>query len=65
MFIADRDNNSIRGMSAVCTYVCENGGRCVGPDKCQCEEGWSGIDCTRPVCKHTCPSRHLCVAPDT
>eukprot|EP00956_Cyclotella_meneghiniana_P018632 scaffold31170_cov69-Cyclotella_meneghiniana.AAC.4 len=32
MFIADRDNNSIRGMSA-------------------CEEGWSGIDCTRPVMK--------------
>ena len=65
MFVADRDNHVIRGMSAVCTFPCENGGRCVGPDKCLCEEGWSGRDCTKPVCENPCGQRELCVAPDT
>ena len=27
------------GLSAVCTQICENGGRCVGPDKCKCPAG--------------------------
>ena len=65
MFVADRDNHAIRGMSSVCTFLCENDGICVGPDKCQCKEGWIGIDCTKPVCSSPCSSRELCVAPET
>ena len=65
VFIADRDNHVIRGMSAVCTFRCENGGRCLGPDFCQCKEGWTGLDCTKPVCIRSCFSREVCVAPDT
>ena len=65
MYIADRDNHVIRGMSAVCTFRCENSGLCVGPDQCECAPGWSGIDCTKPVCEGTCDQRELCVAPDT
>jgi sugar lactone lactonase YvrE len=64
MFIADRDNHAIRGMSAACTFKCENGGRCVGPDQCQCDEGWSGLDCTKPLCSTPCTDRELCVGPD-
>ena len=65
MYIADRDNHVIRGMSAICSFGCENGGHCVGPDRCQCEEGWGGPDCTKPVCQISCGQRELCVAPDT
>jgi len=31
-------------------YRCANGGICVAPDLCQCDEGWSGYDCRTPVC---------------
>ena len=65
MYIADRDNHVIRGMSAVCTFRCENSGLCVGPDQCECAPGWSGIDCTKPVCHDPCDQHELCVAPDT
>ncbi|KAL9185156.1 hypothetical protein ACHAXT_002933 [Thalassiosira profunda] len=65
LFIADRDNHAIRGMSAACSFTCENGGRCVGPDQCQCPTGWEGLDCTKPVCEETCGQRELCVDPDT
>ena len=65
MYVADRDNHVVRGMSAICTFRCENGGHCIGPDKCRCEEGWDGLDCTKPVCQISCGQRELCVAPDT
>ena len=65
LYVADRTNNAVRGVSAVCAFPCENGGVCVGPDLCRCEPGWTGPDCTRPVCGAPCPIRELCVAPDT
>ncbi len=30
---------------AICTGVCQNGGQCVSPNMCQCEEGWRGSRC--------------------
>ena len=65
LYIADRDNHVIRGMSAACSFNCENSGRCVGPNKCECLHGWSGIDCTKPSCQNSCGQRELCVAPNT
>jgi hypothetical protein len=65
LYIADRDNHVIRGMSAACSFSCENNGRCVGPNKCECLHGWSGIDCTKPLCQNSCRQRELCVAPNT
>ena len=50
LYIADRANHVIRGLSAVCTFICENGGRCVASDTCDCPVGWAGIDCTTPTC---------------
>eukprot|EP00986_Skeletonema_menzelii_P003076 scaffold902_cov146-Skeletonema_menzelii.AAC.1 len=64
MFVADRDNHAIRALSATCTFACENGGRCVGPDQCECKEGWEGVDCTKPFCHAQCSDRELCVGPD-
>jgi len=65
LFIADAASHSIRGLSAVCTMICENGGRCVGPDHCACPSGWGGVDCTTPVCDSGCFFNQVCVAPNT
>ena len=32
-------------------YRCQNGGRCVAPDTCECSDGWSGFDCKTPICR--------------
>lgn len=29
----------------ICNIKCRNGGKCVGPDKCQCKDGFSGSFC--------------------
>ncbi|GMI09425.1 hypothetical protein TrVE_jg8809 [Triparma verrucosa] len=65
LYVADRNNHNIRGMSATCSFVCENMGHCIGPDLCQCPAGWEGADCTRPTCSTLCGLDKLCVAPDT
>ena len=65
LFIADAGNHRVRGLSAVCTMICENGGRCVGPDTCQCPTGWTGVDCSTPVCSQSCDFNQVCVAPET
>lgn len=65
LFVADTKNHRIRAVSAVCTFICENGGRCVGDDTCSCATGWSGIDCTIPTCTTPCGENKVCVAPNT
>lgn len=65
LYVADRDNNLIRALTATCSFPCENGGFCVAPDKCQCASGWLGIDCTTPICSNPCSERRICVAPNT
>ena len=34
-------------------YRCANGGLCIAPDMCQCDEGWTGYDCKTPICRVT------------
>jgi hypothetical protein len=65
LYIADSGNNMIRGISAVCSQICENGGVCVASDTCHCPTGWSGIDCTIPSCSIPCGPNNVCVAPNT
>jgi len=31
-------------------YRCKNGGVCVAPDVCVCADGWTGFDCSEPIC---------------
>ena len=65
LYIADTLNNRIRGVSAGCAFLCENGGTCVAPDQCRCAPGWEGHDCTRPICSSPCDwQKEVCVGPD-
>ncbi|KAG2953112.1 hypothetical protein PC117_g2261 [Phytophthora cactorum] len=32
-------------------YRCKNGGLCIAPDVCSCAEGWTGFDCSTPICE--------------
>mmetsp|Transcript_34542 Transcript_34542/g.55147 ORF Transcript_34542/g.55147 Transcript_34542/m.55147 type:complete len:2065 (+) Transcript_34542:19-6213(+) len=36
---------------------CKNNGTCVGPNICECAEGWTGHDCTIPICEQPCTRR--------
>lgn len=44
---------------------CFNNGTCVAPDTCECAPGWSGYDCTSPICSQTCFNNGNCTLPDT
>jgi len=37
--VADRNNHVVRSISSVCSFICENDGRCVGPNQCLCRKG--------------------------
>ncbi|KAF4033201.1 LCCL domain-containing protein [Phytophthora infestans] len=32
-------------------FRCKNGGLCLAPDICACAEGWTGFDCSTPICE--------------
>jgi len=76
LVVADSANHVIRGVTAVCSQPCENGGACVGPEACACQSGWAGHDCSRPTCRSTSvfwdnasiscstAANALCVAPN-
>lgn len=36
--------------AGVCEPMCMNGGRCVGPDVCDCPSGWRGQRCDKRKC---------------
>jgi len=42
---------------------CFNNGTCVAPNVCQCADGWTGYDCTIPVCKQICLHNGNCTFP--
>uniref|UniRef100_K3X6C8 EGF-like domain-containing protein n=1 Tax=Globisporangium ultimum (strain ATCC 200006 / CBS 805.95 / DAOM BR144) TaxID=431595 RepID=K3X6C8_GLOUD len=64
VYIADSKNHRIRQMTATCAKICENGGTCTSPDTCSCLFGWSGDDCSIPVCDAGCAPRQVCVGPN-
>ena len=35
-------------------YKCKNNGNCTLPNTCTCEKGWTGPDCTIPLCAQEC-----------
>ena len=46
--------NKIRGEGV---YQCANNGSCIGPDTCTCSDGYTGYDCSTPLCRHLQPSK--------
>lgn len=43
---------------------CKNNGNCTRPDECTCEKGWTGPDCSIPICAQDCANGGTCVRPD-
>lgn len=44
---------------------CFNNGTCVAPNVCECATGWSGYDCSVPLCTQTCNNEGNCTLPNT
>ena len=44
---------------------CYNNGTCVAPNTCVCSEGWTGSDCTIPLCSQICQHHGNCTLPNT
>ena len=65
LYVADTYNHQIRAISAICTFICENGGRCIGDDLCECKTGWGGLDCAKPICTTPCGANSVCTGPNT
>lgn len=39
------DLTFVEDCEAICDLPCLNGGICLGSNKCQCPEGYSGVQC--------------------
>lgn len=48
---------------ASCKFECRNGGTCVGPNKCKCQQGYGGRFCETAICILPCLNGGHCVAP--
>ncbi|CAE7199005.1 VWDE [Symbiodinium sp. KB8] len=66
-----RSNSSLEllGSSTGGTFIqyrqCANNGNCTHPETCTCAMGWSGPNCTVPLCAQECMHGGTCIAPDT
>ena len=43
---------------------CYNNGTCIGPGLCQCAPGYTGHDCSIPICINKCKNFGNCTAPN-
>ena len=46
----------------VCEKSCQNGGRCISPNKCSCPEGFLGLYCQKKRCEGDPPQMENSVA---
>ena len=60
MYVTDSATHVVRAITADCAKMCENGGRCVGTERCLCPPGWVGEDCATPNCTTPC-SLYVCM----
>ena len=44
---------------------CYNNGTCVAPGVCACSPGWTGHNCTTPICERPCMNGGKCTLPNT
>ncbi|XP_064597910.1 von Willebrand factor D and EGF domain-containing protein-like [Liolophura sinensis] len=53
-----------RTCTAQCDPPCGRNHVCVGPNKCGCREGYTGIRCNIPVCQPLCLNKGICYKPN-
>ncbi|XP_072177676.1 uncharacterized protein [Diadema setosum] len=62
--IPDRpDRRKGKTAGGLCDAPCQNGGRCIGANRCWCPEGYKGALCQIPVCDPDCSVGSECVRP--
>jgi len=54
----------VAGDRAIQYRKCPHGGNCSQPEVCACEMGWTGADCSIPLCAQECFHGGVCIAPD-
>ncbi|RUS86330.1 hypothetical protein EGW08_005915, partial [Elysia chlorotica] len=47
-----------------CKPRCQNKGKCIGHNHCQCPQGYKGSHCQNAICTHGCGVKGRCVKPD-
>ncbi|XP_025093186.1 hemicentin-1-like [Pomacea canaliculata] len=52
------------GKNSVCKPECENGGTCIGPNRCQCASGYKGARCQNAICEPDCGTKGICIKPN-
>ena len=53
--------NATLYIADMCSSQCSFKGICVGVEVCSCFEGWTGVDCSQPICKYECGSHGSCL----
>ncbi len=52
---AGLSNSPVRADDTIVQYrKCPNDGNCTHPETCTCALGWTGRDCTIPICAQEC-----------
>ncbi|CAI9717186.1 hemicentin-1-like [Octopus vulgaris] len=46
-----------------CKHSCQNGGVCVGFNRCKCLPDYKGATCQNPICTPRCPAMSMCIKP--
>ncbi|ESO92606.1 hypothetical protein LOTGIDRAFT_233055 [Lottia gigantea] len=49
--------------AAECKLPCQNGGMCIGMNRCKCRPGFGGIQCEKPICILPCLNGGVCSSP--
>ncbi|KAL3867863.1 hypothetical protein ACJMK2_040709 [Sinanodonta woodiana] len=55
--------DGVPACGATCKMPCENGGTCLGLNRCKCPNGFGGSRCQKAICILPCLNGGWCVAP--
>lgn len=53
----------VKSVRPKCEHSCQNGGVCVGFNRCKCLPDYKGANCQNPICEPRCPVTAICIQP--